>query len=212
MKKIAIIGAGELGLQIVNLINNCIGNYIIVGFFDDFSKENSLISDNYRILGKIKDIENEYSKKTFDETFIAIGYNHMSTREAIYNKFKNKIPFANLIHKTAIIDSTAKLGVGIAVYAGSIIDKEVEICDNVLLNIGTIISHNSIINKHSFIAPGVNCAGFVSIGEKCFIGINTTIIDNIKICSNVIIGGGSVIHKNILEQGVYVGNPFHEIK
>jgi len=44
------------------------------------------------------------------------------------------------------------------------------------------------------------------IGNKVSIGSNSTILP-VKICDEVIIGAGSVITKDILEKGIYVGNP-----
>lgn len=45
-----------------------------------------------------------------------------------------------------------------------------------------------------------------SIGNNVSIGSNATILP-INICDNVVIGAGAVVTKNIIEPGVYVGNP-----
>lgn len=50
-------------------------------------------------------------------------------------------------------------------------------------------------------------AGFAEIGEQCFVGINSTIIDGIKITDNTQIGAGTVVIKSIEKSGLYVGNP-----
>ena len=44
-------------------------------------------------------------------------------------------------------------------------------------------------------------------GELSFIGIDTTIIQGIKIGKNVTIGAGSVIIKDIPDNVIIVGNP-----
>ena len=44
------------------------------------------------------------------------------------------------------------------------------------------------------------------IGNKVSIGSNSTILP-VSICSNVVIGAGSVVTKDIKESGTYVGNP-----
>jgi UDP-3-O-[3-hydroxymyristoyl] glucosamine N-acyltransferase len=79
--------------------------------------------------------------------------------------------------------------------------------DNVLINIGCVIAHDTNINSNCFLSPSVNLAGFVNVGEKSILGINCTVIDNIKIHSNTQIGGGGVVIKNINKNGLYVGNP-----
>jgi len=49
------------------------------------------------------------------------------------------------------------------------------------------------------------------IGNNVYIGSNSTILP-IEICDNVVIGAGAVVTKNIIESGIYVGNPAKKIK
>lgn len=49
------------------------------------------------------------------------------------------------------------------------------------------------------------------IGNNVSIGSNSTILP-VEICDNVVIGAGSVVTKDILEKGTYVGNPAIKIK
>ena len=46
----------------------------------------------------------------------------------------------------------------------------------------------------------------------CFVGAGSTIKDNISVCDNVIIGAGSIVVKDIIESGIYVGCPVKKIK
>ena len=50
-----------------------------------------------------------------------------------------------------------------------------------------------------------------NVGNNVSIGSNATILP-VTICNNVVIGAGSVVTKNILEPGVYVGNPARKLK
>lgn len=49
------------------------------------------------------------------------------------------------------------------------------------------------------------------IGNNVSIGSNATILP-VNICSNVVIGAGSVVTKDINKAGIYVGNPAKMIK
>ena len=103
-------------------------------------------------------------------------------------------------------------GEGIFILPGTIIDMNVNICDNVLINIACNIAHDSIVREHSFVAPGVTIAGNVEIGECNFVGVGSTILDGIKTCPEVVIGGGAVVTKDINLPGVYVGVPARRLK
>ena len=102
------------------------------------------------------------------------------------------------------------------------------------------IGHNTKIQSHSFICElveiGNNCFighGVMFINDKfkfgkpasgnkkvwlktkinsnVFIGSNSTILP-VSICSNVVIGAGSVVTNNITKPGKYAGNPAKKIK
>ena len=49
------------------------------------------------------------------------------------------------------------------------------------------------------------------IGNNVSIGSNATILP-VEICDHVVIGAGAVVTKNIVESGVYAGNPAKKIK
>ena len=49
------------------------------------------------------------------------------------------------------------------------------------------------------------------IGNNVSIGSNATILP-VEICDHVVIGAGAVVTKNIVDSGVYVGNPAKKIK
>lgn len=49
-----------------------------------------------------------------------------------------------------------------------------------------------------------------SIGNHVSIGSNATILP-VSICSNVVIGAGAVVTKNITEPGTYAGNPARKL-
>lgn len=49
------------------------------------------------------------------------------------------------------------------------------------------------------------------IGDRVSIGSNSTLLP-VSICSDVVVGAGSVVTKNISEPGVYAGNPARLIR
>ena len=205
MKRIAIIGAGDLGQLIAyHAIND--SGYEVVGFFDD-TLAPGMIIDKIKVIGNINDIMTSFLDGMFDGLMIGIGYKHMDFRQHVFEKFVSLIPFANIIHSSCYIDSSCTIGKGVFILPGTILDKGCIIGNNVLLNTGVVVAHDSIIHAHSFIAPAVKIAGFTTIGSKCFLGINATILNNLTICDEVIVGGGSLINKSIIKSGIYIGIP-----
>ena len=55
--------------------------------------------------------------------------------------------------------------------------------------------------------PGSIISGNCKLGNKIYIGTNTSIREKLTICDNIVIGLGSSVVKNINKSGTYVGSP-----
>ena len=196
-KCIAIIGSGALGQSIAHYaIDN---GYEVAGYYDDFQQSDSVFG--IPVLGKLDRISADYRSERYEALVCAVGYNHFHFRESVFNKYHNEyeIPFATIIDKSCHVDASAIIGDGVVMFPTAMVDKGCVIEDNVLLNVGVTIAHDSTIKKHSFLSPRVAMAGFSTIGQRCMIGINSTIIDNITICDDVRVGGGQFSNKEYRE-------------
>lgn len=87
---------------------------------------------------------------------------------------------------------------------------------------GVYVSHNfSVIfperaGDNLRVGPGVVIGRveehFPKIGSNVYIAANSTVIGNVEIRDNVIIGAGSLVCKSIPSNSVAVGNPAHVIR
>lgn len=209
MKRLAILGSGDLGRQVAHyaIADN---HYDEVVFLDDFTTESKI--GGIKVIGKSSDAIKLYQDGLFDELIIAIGYHHLQKKREIFESLSGRIPFGKIVHSTTFVDPTAEIGEGCVIYPNCSIDIRSKIGVNTILNNGCTIAHDSRIGAHSFLSPRVAIAGFVSTGVLCNIGINATIIDNIKIGDGIRLGGGTVVTKDLHAAGLYVGNPHRFIR
>ena len=203
--RLAIIGSGDLGRSIAWYATQ--NDYQVIGFYDDF-QQNKVV-DGYSVLGIQANIVDAYHNGVYDALVCAIGYNHLKEREMIFNKYHYdyEIPFASIIDKSCHIDPSSSIGDGVVMFPGAFIDKGVILEDNVLLNVCVTIAHDTKIKAHTFVSPRVAIAGFTTIGKRCMIGINSTIIDNVSISDDIRLGGGSLVITDLVKSGLYVGSP-----
>lgn len=205
MKRLAIIGSGDLGQLIAHhAIHD--KHYEVIGFFDDFEAIGTL-KTGISVIGKTENAIDLYKQNRFDHIMIGIGYKHMSVRKSTYENLKGKIPFGKVIHSSSYVDSSSIIGEGVFILPGCTVDKHVILGNNALLNTGVVVAHDTKIDNHCFLSPAVSVAGKVHIKECCIIGINSTIIDNRVIEPNIQIGGGTVVIEDLSVSGLYVGVP-----
>lgn len=206
MKRILIIGAGDLGQQIAHYVSES-SEYKIIGYVDDWANVGD-VRRGYPVLGSIEDTEYFYQQGEYDELLIGIGYKHFDTRKQLFERFHSIIPFATYIHPNCVIDRTAKIGEGVVILSNCIVNLDAEIGDNVFMYNGCMIGFASRICSHSFCSLSVIIGGHTYVGEKCFCGMGSTIIDSVRVENCNFIGARSNVVKNITStNGIYVGNP-----
>ena len=209
-RKLAIIGAGDLGVQIAHHASTC--GYEVVGYFCNI-RESGTEVHRTPILGPFSSICEFYEKKFYDSLVCGIGYQQFDLRKKVFNDYSGVIPFAKLIHPNTILDRSVEIGDGSIVLAGNVLDMNVRIGNNVFMNVSGCVAHDSVIGDHSFLAPAVRIAGMVRIGESCFLGIGSVIKDNIDILSDARIGAGAVVVAKVERPKIfYIGVPAKPIR
>lgn len=214
--RIAIIGAGEMGIQAAHFIevvntHSPEKRHKVVGWYDDTKVKGEFVN-SIPVLGSISGVEKDYDGKLFDAVFIAIGYKHLKYKCDLINEFKGRIPMHNIVACPQYIDKDSLIGENVMIYPGVVVDKGVEIEDGVTLDLGVIVSHDTKVGAGSFLAPGSKVAGFCNLGKRNFIGIGSTIIDSISTTDDVRLGGGTVVIRNITDSGTHAGVPAQKLQ
>jgi len=110
----------------------------------------------------------------------------------------------NLIHPS--VDLTdVEVGVGVYVQNGVFIQAGSRIADNVAINVGSVLAHESSVDKSTFIAPMVTITGEVKIGRGVLVGASACITPLLVIGDWATIGAGAVIIRDVEPGTTVVG-------
>ena len=153
------------------------------------------------------DFYEKYQKKKI-RGIIAVGDNKLRNKisrdiEEIIPKFK----WETLISKSAIVSKKTNIGQGTMIISGSVINTNTIIGEHCLINTKSTLDHDNNWGDFTSCGPGVNSAGNVTVKNFTQIGIGSTIIDNILIGKNTVIGAHSLVNKNCKSNSVYFGVP-----
>ena len=174
----------------------------ILGYCDNSEKKENPFGLTYLGSENLYDFED-------NEVFIAIGDNVL--RSKIFNSIDGKATYGDAYHPTATIGFMAHLGTMNLLGANTVINPLSKIGDGVIINTGAIVEHDCTIGNFVHIAPGAVLAGNVSVGDFTFIGARAVVKQGVNICNNVVIGAGAVVVKSITEPGTYIGIPAQKI-
>ncbi|MBE2217319.1 MAG: acetyltransferase [Ignavibacteria bacterium] len=205
-RKIALIGYGELGMQIEKLLVQQLKQKITFYYFDDNSfkqkKPNSFKFSQYE--------EEQHAKLEF---YVCLGYKQLKKKSEVLDSLKDlkrKIP--SFVHRTSFVSKSAIIEEGVIIYPMCNVDKDVIIEKGSLLNNSVVISHNNIVGDCSYISPGVTTSGNVQIGAGSFIGTGVSISNGARIGKNCRIGIGTIVTSDIQSGKSAIGNPMKILK
>ncbi len=201
MSDLIIIGGGGHAKVIADLAIKT--GYNVVGFLDDNDRVTEMLS--LKRLGRVEICENYAHSAKF-----VIGIGNNKIRKEIFEKYK--LEYVTLIHPSAVIAKSAKLGIGAVVLAGAIINADAKIGEQSIINTGAVVEHDCVIGEFTMVAPRATVCGFSKIGNSCWIGAGSVVNNVISVCDNVIVGSGAVIIADIHDADTYVGVPAKKIK
>ncbi len=138
--------------------------------------------------------------------FVALSYAKMNqVRAAKYFKGKELgYDFVSYVSSKCSYLTDHPCGENCFILEDNTVQPFVKIGNNVTLWSGNHIGHHSVIEDHCFITSHVVVSGNCHIGRYCFIGVNATLRDSLKVAPHTLIGAGAVIMKDTVEKGVYV--------
>lgn len=138
--------------------------------------------------------------------FVALGDNALRLRRG---RELEEIGYTivNAISPAATIASTVRLGRGVAIMAGVVINADTEINDYAIINTRASLDHDCRIEESVHIAPGVSLAGNVTVRRLAFLGVGTSVIPAITIGEQAVIGAGACVVRDIPAGCKAVGVP-----
>ncbi len=141
--RLIIVGAGGYGKTIEDLASQS-EEYSDIKFLDDDAK-------NPNIIGKIQEKELFIDE---DSVFYpAIGNNKLRCK-LIYELLSAGGHVVSIIHPTAYVSPTVKIGVGVAILPNSSVGTNVILGDGCIVNMHAVVDHDTVLETGVHIAPG----------------------------------------------------------
>jgi len=204
MKSLCIFGVGGFAKEVFWLAKQC-GKE--VDSFIDINADGTCCG--------IKIRQEDYFNPDKHVAIVAVGSPVL--RKKISDKILSKYDisvFETLISPSANLMSvdTISIGYGSVICANCILTGDIKLGNHAQLNLSTTIGHDTVVGDFFTTAPGVHISGKVVANNYVYFGTNSSCIEEINICDNVIIGAGACVTKNITESGTYVGVPAKKIE
>jgi sugar O-acyltransferase (sialic acid O-acetyltransferase NeuD family) len=105
--------------------------------------------------------------------------------------------FAAVIHPSAVIAGSARLGVGITVCPFALVSADAVVGDFVAINAMSSIGHDVQLGAYSTLSAHVDLTGRVVVGEESFFGTGAKVLPGVKVGERSKIGAGAIIMRSV---------------
>jgi sugar O-acyltransferase (sialic acid O-acetyltransferase NeuD family) len=209
-KKVAIIGAGGFGREVLDIFEaEKESTFEVLGFIVEpqFGSAGTIINDK-PILGGFDWLERHAS-----DVYVICGVGPSHHRKRLIELAQGVgARFCTIIHPSAILTRWVTIGTGVVITAGCVLTNQIKIGNHVHINLDCTVGHDVVINDYVTLSPGVHVSGNVTLGEGCLVGTGANIIEKLWLGEWSIIGAGSTIVKDVPANSTVVGIPGKVIK
>lgn len=179
---IIVIGAGGHAKVVISTLR-ALGHTQLLCFDDDPARHNTLVL-GVPVRGAIA----EAREIACAGAVIAIGTDSVRRSLSALD-----LPWISVVHPSAVVDPSAKIGRGTVVFAGCVVQPDATIGEHVIVNTMASVDHDSVVDDFAQLCPGVRLAGAVQIGEEAFLGTGAVVAPGVKIGARAVLGAGGVL-------------------
>ena len=203
-RPILLIGAGGHGKSLLTAIKRS-GRAVLGAVDSDQSRWNTLFQ-GISILGGDAVIADHKPQDVDLANGIGLAVpglrRHLFERYAALGYY-----FPAIVDASAIVADDVILDDGAQILAGAIVQAGTRIGVNSIINTGAIVDHDCRIGGHAFVAPGAVLAGGVTLGDNVLVGVGASLRPGVCVGQGAIIGVGAAVITDIGPNMTALGVP-----
>lgn len=218
-RELLIVGAGGFGaiaVWIAETMNghvthhNGSGLWDVIGYADCDTAKHGTRHAGHPVHGSIEEVGRAFQRNAL-WFFCAIGDNR-ARAEMVQRALKFGWRPATLVHPSAIIHSTAEIGVGSCIAPAVVISYKASVGAHVVVDAHVSIGHNAVLMDFCEVFPGARVNGNCHVGEYALIGCNATLLPGTFVGDRAVVGANSLAHGLVEPDTTIFGVPARVIR
>jgi sugar O-acyltransferase (sialic acid O-acetyltransferase NeuD family) len=216
-----IFGASRQGRVALEVLR-AQGQHSILGFLDDDTARFGAWVDGLPVLGGMDwaaanapmQGERELAGATSSRrlaAIVAIGGN--DARLDVAQRLRALgFELINAVHPSSVIQGHVSLGAGNLICAGAILITGTRIEDDVVINTGSTIDHDCLLESGAQVASGVTTSGCVTVRQGAFVGVGAILGPGVTVGEGAIVGAGSLVLRDVPPRVLAYGTPCRVVR
>lgn len=113
----------------------------------------------------------------------------------------------NVVHPRSVLAPSVRLGLGVMICAGVVVNVDARIGDNCIVNTSASVDHDCVVEEHVHLCPGVRLAGMVRIGARSILGTGAVVLPGVRVGTGCVVGAGAVVNRDLPDRVMAYGVP-----
>jgi sugar O-acyltransferase (sialic acid O-acetyltransferase NeuD family) len=213
---LVLIGSGGFGretVEVVRAINAaCDGSprWDLLGFLDDDPGRWGTERSGTRILGGIDAL----SELPDPAVVVCTGHpgDYTSKQRIVERLDLPAERYATLVHPTAAVPASCRLGEGSVVLAGVVATVDVRVGAHAGIMPHVVLTHDDRLDDYVTVGAGARVAGAVHVRDGAYLGSGCLIRESLTIGPWALVGMGAVVTRDVPGGEVWAGTPARYVR
>lgn len=189
-----LIGGGALAREIADWICHCEGANALAGYCDD-AGETDLSKSPYN-LNYVGPLMAMTGKMHSHRLVLAVA-DPVSRAKAGVLIESCGLSLSSFVHSTVIIAPSAVIEDGAILLPYSIVSANAFVSKGACINVHCSVGHDARVGQYCTLASHVDLMGWVSIGDRAFLGSGSRVLPKIAVENDAKVGAGGIVMRRV---------------
>jgi sugar O-acyltransferase (sialic acid O-acetyltransferase NeuD family) len=209
VRPLVVVGSGGFGretVEAVRAVNAERRTWDLLGFLDDDPTLHGTEIDGVPVIGPIDDARTRFESA---QLVVCTGHpgNYFSRRSIVERLGLPPTRYGTVVHPTASVSTTSKVGHGSVLLAHVVATASVRIGAHVAVMPGVVFTHDDLIGDYATFGAGARLAGRVHVEEGAYVGSGSMVREDRSIGAWSMVGMGAVVTHDVPATEVWMGTP-----
>jgi len=209
-RPLLLVGAGGFARETADAVRALDGAFALAGFLDDNPELYGQSISGAPVLGPI-DAVHDYPDAA---VVVCVGRPDAYTaRRAIVARLG--LPperYATVVHPSAAVGSTCRIGRGSVVLAHVALTADVVVGQHVTIMPQVVVTHDGRIDDYATLASGVRLGGGVHVGTGAYLASGVLVREGLSLGAWAMIGMGSLVTRDVPAERLWFGSPARDVR
>src|SRR5215467_14230789 len=209
LAKLIIVGGGEHARVVAQVACSQPDRWNVEGFVDVQSCDQTQVGMGLRRLGQDEDLEALLRQDSSRVLVLGVGKGPGSDRrrQIVQSIAVSSERWASVIDVSARVYSGVRIGHGVVVMPGAMVNCGASLSDHCVINTGAIVEHDVRVGEFVQVAPGAVIGGGAVLEHDSYVGLGARVRDHVVIASGATVAMGGVVVSHVAAGNTVMGVP-----